>query len=135
MTIDVPAAGLVEAALVASPGGAVEWAPSVPRDHEAEIAFALGDSEFRTATELVGTGAPQSMSLPGFPPGRLRWRVRVAEFGRLASEGRVISSWSGTVDVVEGGTVRLPEGPFDPPAPRGRVGGRAAPVDVDRSKR
>jgi hypothetical protein len=92
----------------------VEWTPVVPRNHEAEFAFAVGDGEFEVVTEQVGFGRPLGIPLPSFPPGRLRWRVRVAQQGVLASEGRRIATYSGEVTVVAGRNVTLPEGPFEP---------------------
>jgi hypothetical protein len=115
VAVEVPAGGIAEASLVARPGGVVEWEPILPKDDEAEIAFASGDAEFRVGTETVGFGERSRLRLPSFPPGRLSWRLRIARSGVLASEGRRIATYTGTVDVVAGRTVRLPEGPFDGP--------------------
>jgi hypothetical protein len=114
LTVDVPSGGVARASLTARPGGVVEWTPVVPRNHEAEFAFAVGDGEFEVVTEQVGFGRPLGIPLPSFPPGRLRWRVRVAQQGVLASEGRRIATYSGEVTVVAGRNVTLPEGPFEP---------------------
>jgi RNA polymerase sigma-70 factor (ECF subfamily) len=113
--VDVPAGDVVEATIPARPGARIDWHPQVPEQSEAELAFATGDGEFRVSAEFPGPSGPNVGDFPCFPPGRLRWRIRVAPCGRLDSEGRRVATYTGEVTLSPGRRVELPSGPFEVP--------------------